>query len=82
MSHPPEHQLAQEQPSPHSSTLRRWAPVFTVSLIALLLWSSYRQIAKVLKWFTLTLFAYDVLHHRDDRGDAASERADQHFERT
>jgi hypothetical protein len=35
-----------------------WAPVFTVSLIALLVWSSYRQIARVLKWFTLTLFAY------------------------
>jgi NRAMP (natural resistance-associated macrophage protein)-like metal ion transporter len=37
-----------------------WTPLFTVSLIALLLWSSYRQIARILKWCTLTLFAYVV----------------------
>ncbi len=37
-----------------------WTPFFTVSLIALLFWRSYRQIASVLKWFTLTLFAYVI----------------------
>lgn len=37
-----------------------WGPVFTASLIALMLWSSYQQIARVLKWFTLTLFAYVI----------------------
>ncbi len=37
-----------------------WTPTLTVMLIALLLWSSYRQIATALKWSTVTLFAYVI----------------------
>jgi Mn2+/Fe2+ NRAMP family transporter len=37
-----------------------WTPLFTALLIAVLLWSSYRQIVRILKWFTLTLFAYVI----------------------
>lgn len=33
-------------------------PLFTILLIALLSWSSYRRIAQVFKWMTLALFAY------------------------
>jgi NRAMP (natural resistance-associated macrophage protein)-like metal ion transporter len=35
-----------------------WTPVFTAIIISLLLWSSYRHIAKIFKWLTLVLFAY------------------------
>lgn len=37
-----------------------WTPVFTGLVIALLLFSSYRHIARVFKWLTLVLFAYVV----------------------
>jgi NRAMP (natural resistance-associated macrophage protein)-like metal ion transporter len=37
-----------------------WTPTLTAMLIALLLWSSYRQIATALKWSTVTLFAYVI----------------------
>lgn len=35
-----------------------WTPVYAAAVIALLFWSSYRQIARVFKWLTLVLFAY------------------------
>jgi Mn2+/Fe2+ NRAMP family transporter len=35
-----------------------WLPVFAALIVALLVWSSYRQIARVFKWLTLVLFAY------------------------
>jgi len=35
-----------------------WLPLVAASIIALLVWSSYRHIARVFKWMTLALFAY------------------------
>ena len=35
-----------------------WLPVFAGLIVALLIWSSYRHIARVFKWLTLVLFAY------------------------
>lgn len=35
-----------------------WLPLAAVSIIVLLIWSSYRHIASVFKWMTLALFAY------------------------
>ena len=37
-----------------------WTPVYTLLIISLLFFSSYRQIARVLKWLTLVLFAYVI----------------------
>lgn len=37
-----------------------WTPVYTLLIISLLFFSSYRQIARVFKWLTLILFAYVV----------------------
>ncbi len=37
-----------------------WTPVFTALIIALLFFSSYRQIARIFKWLTLVLFAYVI----------------------
>ena len=46
-------------------------PVYGVLMVALLMWSSYRSIARVFKWLTLTLFAYiaSSLFARPDVGD-------------
>ena len=35
-----------------------WTPVYAGLILALLLWSSYRHIARIFKWLTLVLFAY------------------------
>ena len=35
-----------------------WTPVYTVLIVSLLFWSSYKHIARVFKWLTLVLFAY------------------------
>jgi Mn2+/Fe2+ NRAMP family transporter len=35
-----------------------WTPIYTVTITALLLWSSYRVISTVCRWLTLALFAY------------------------
>ena len=35
-----------------------WLPLFAVFIVVLLIWSSYRQMARVFKWLTLVLFAY------------------------
>jgi NRAMP (natural resistance-associated macrophage protein)-like metal ion transporter len=35
-----------------------WLPLFAVLIVVLLIWSSYRHIARVFKWLTLVLFAY------------------------
>jgi len=35
-----------------------WLPVFAVLIVVLLIWSRYRQMARVFKWLTLVLFAY------------------------
>jgi len=37
-----------------------WTPVYTILIISLLFFSSYRHIARVFKWLTLVLFAYIV----------------------
>jgi NRAMP (natural resistance-associated macrophage protein)-like metal ion transporter len=37
-----------------------WTPLYTLLLLALLVWSSYRVIARLFKWLTLVLFAYVV----------------------
>ena len=37
-----------------------WTPFYTLLIISLLFFSSYRQIARVFKWLTLILFAYVV----------------------
>ena len=35
-----------------------WIPVYALLIFGLLLWTSYRQIARIFKWITLVLFAY------------------------
>ena len=35
-----------------------WTPLYAVLILSLLVWSSYRQIARIFKWLTLVLFAY------------------------
>lgn len=35
-----------------------WLPLFACLIVGLLIWSSYRHIARVFKWLTLVLFAY------------------------
>jgi NRAMP (natural resistance-associated macrophage protein)-like metal ion transporter len=35
-----------------------WSPVYAGLILALLFWSSYKQIARIFKWLTLVLFAY------------------------
>jgi NRAMP (natural resistance-associated macrophage protein)-like metal ion transporter len=35
-----------------------WIPVYAFVIIGLLIWTSYRLIAKIFKWMTLVLFAY------------------------
>jgi NRAMP (natural resistance-associated macrophage protein)-like metal ion transporter len=35
-----------------------WTPLFAALIVALLVWSSYQQMARVFKWLTLVLFAY------------------------
>lgn len=37
-----------------------WLPLFASLIVVLLIWSSYRHIARVFKWLTLVLFAYLV----------------------
>src|SRR6201993_297885 len=37
-----------------------WSAVFAVSLVALIVFASYRVVAKTFKWLTLSLFAYVV----------------------
>jgi NRAMP (natural resistance-associated macrophage protein)-like metal ion transporter len=37
-----------------------WTPIYTVSIILLLFFSSYRRIARIFKWLTLVLFAYII----------------------
>jgi NRAMP (natural resistance-associated macrophage protein)-like metal ion transporter len=37
-----------------------WTPVYAAIIVALLFFSSYRQIARVFKWLTLVLFAYVI----------------------
>jgi NRAMP (natural resistance-associated macrophage protein)-like metal ion transporter len=35
-----------------------WIPFYAIFILALLLWTSYKLIARVFKWMTLVLFAY------------------------
>jgi len=35
-----------------------WIPVYAFLIIGLLIWISYKKIAKIFKWLTLVLFAY------------------------
>ncbi|MFY9570193.1 MAG: divalent metal cation transporter, partial [Blastocatellia bacterium] len=35
-----------------------WLPLFAGLIVVLLIWSSYRQMARVFKWLTLVLFSY------------------------
>jgi NRAMP (natural resistance-associated macrophage protein)-like metal ion transporter len=35
-----------------------WIPVYAVFIMVLLIWTSYKRIAKIFKWLTLVLFAY------------------------
>ena len=35
-----------------------WLPLFAGLIVAMLVWSRYRQIARIFKWLTLVLFAY------------------------
>jgi NRAMP (natural resistance-associated macrophage protein)-like metal ion transporter len=37
-----------------------WLPLYTLLIIVLLFWLSYRRIARIFKWLTLVLFAYVV----------------------
>ena len=37
-----------------------WSPFFAVTLIALVVFASYRMVARIFKWLTLVLFAYIV----------------------
>jgi Mn2+/Fe2+ NRAMP family transporter len=35
-----------------------WTPLYTMLIISLLFFSSYRHIARIFKWLTMVLFAY------------------------
>jgi NRAMP (natural resistance-associated macrophage protein)-like metal ion transporter len=35
-----------------------WTPLYTVLIVVLLFWTSYRTMANIFKWLTLVLFAY------------------------
>jgi NRAMP (natural resistance-associated macrophage protein)-like metal ion transporter len=37
-----------------------WTPLFTLFIVALLFWTSYRLFARVFKWLTLVLFVYVI----------------------
>ncbi len=37
-----------------------FTPIYALLLVALMAWSSYRQIARIFKWLTLVLFAYVI----------------------
>ena len=37
-----------------------WIPLYTILIIALLFFSTYRQFARIFKWLTMVLFAYIV----------------------
>lgn len=37
-----------------------WQPIFAALIVVLLIWSSYRHIARIFKWLTLVLFAYII----------------------
>lgn len=37
-----------------------WTPIFAALILGLLLWTSYRLMARIFKWLTLVLFAYVV----------------------
>lgn len=47
-----------------------WTPLFALVIVLLLLWTSYRLMARIFKWLTLVLFAYVItafLAHPDWR---------------
>src|ERR1700684_116794 len=35
-----------------------WGPVYALGFLALVIWSSYKRMARIFKWMTLVLFAY------------------------
>jgi NRAMP (natural resistance-associated macrophage protein)-like metal ion transporter len=37
-----------------------WTPIFAALIIALLMWTSYKTMARVFKWLTMVLFAYVI----------------------
>jgi NRAMP (natural resistance-associated macrophage protein)-like metal ion transporter len=37
-----------------------WTPIFTILIISLLFFTTYRQFARIFKWLTLVLFAYII----------------------
>jgi len=37
-----------------------WTPLYAVLIVALLFWTTYKQIAQIFKWLTLVLFAYVI----------------------
>jgi NRAMP (natural resistance-associated macrophage protein)-like metal ion transporter len=37
-----------------------WTPFFAIVILVLLLWTSYRTMARIFKWLTLVLFAYVI----------------------
>ena len=37
-----------------------WSPVFALGLVAMVVFASYKQVARIFKWLTLVLFAYVI----------------------
>ena len=37
-----------------------WSPVFAIAIVALVVFASYRTVARIFKWLTLVLFAYVI----------------------
>jgi NRAMP (natural resistance-associated macrophage protein)-like metal ion transporter len=37
-----------------------WVPFFAAFIVAMLIWTSYRHIARIFKWLTLVLFSYII----------------------
>ncbi|HVS82062.1 MAG TPA: Nramp family divalent metal transporter [Pyrinomonadaceae bacterium] len=37
-----------------------WLPLFTILIVVLLVWLSYKHIAKIFKWLTIVLFSYVI----------------------
>lgn len=52
-----------------------WSPVFALALVALVVFASYRHVARVFKWLTLVLFAYVVAGFLESHSPAKILRA-------
>lgn len=59
-----------------------WTPVFALLNLALLLWTTYRTVARIFKWLTIVLFSYVVTAFiaRPDVGEVLRSTFQPHIE--